>query len=160
MSSLLSPAQSPAHVEIIGLNTFAASSGPQHQVSIGIWGGGQMTGQQWKKIEKEKRKKKRDKEKRKKEVRVAFTMQSESFKMICLGVGTASTGHTSPGVQLPSTFVLMSSSIHLQSHPSWPGSPIPHHSFIKEAMTPHYKFKNRNTKLKLPAGVKGPKAEG
>lgn len=60
MSSHLSPAQSPAHVEIIGLNTFAASSGPQHQVSIGIWSGGQMTGQQWKKkIEKEKRKKKR-----------------------------------------------------------------------------------------------------
>lgn len=48
MSSLLSPAQSPAHVEIIGLNTFTASSGPQHQVSIGIWGGGQMTGQQCK----------------------------------------------------------------------------------------------------------------
>lgn len=46
MSSLLSPAQSPAHVEIIGLNTFTASSGPQHQVSIGIWDGGQMTGQQ------------------------------------------------------------------------------------------------------------------
>lgn len=58
MSSRLSPAQSPAHVEIIELNTFAASFGPQHQVSIGIWGGGQMTGQQWKKKEKEKRKKK------------------------------------------------------------------------------------------------------
>lgn len=111
---------------------------------------------------KRKGKEKKKGIKKKKEGRVAFTMQSEaSFKMICLGVGTASTGHTSPGVQLPSTFVLMSSSsIHLQSHPSWPGSPIPHRSFIKEAMTSHYKFKNRNTKLKLPAGVKGPKAEG
>lgn len=46
MSSRLSPAQSPAHVEIIGLNAFAASSAPQHRVSIGIWGGGQMIGQQ------------------------------------------------------------------------------------------------------------------
>lgn len=66
MSSLLSPAQSPAHVEIIGLNTFAASSGPQHQVSIGIWGGGQMTGQQWKKNRKGKEKKKGIKKKEKK----------------------------------------------------------------------------------------------
>lgn len=88
-------------------------------------------------------------------------MQSEaSFKMICLGVGTTITGHASPGVQLPSTFLLMSSTIHLQSHPSWPRSPIPHHPFTKEAMTPHYQFNKRNTKLKLPAGVKGPKAEG
>lgn len=38
MSSRLSPAHSPAHVEIIGLNTFAASSAPQHQVSIGLVG--------------------------------------------------------------------------------------------------------------------------
>lgn len=64
MSSLLSPAQSPAHVEIIGLNTFAASSGPQHQVSIGIWGGGQMTGQQWKKNRKGKEEKKGIKKKK------------------------------------------------------------------------------------------------
>lgn len=66
MSSHLSPAQSPAHVEIIGLNTFAASSGPQHQVSIGIWSGGQMTGQQWKKNRKGKEKKKEIKETEKK----------------------------------------------------------------------------------------------
>lgn len=75
MSSLLSPAQSPAHVEIIGLNTFTASSGPQHQVSIGIWDGGQMTGQQCQKKNREKRKKKEIKEKR---GRAAFTMQSEA----------------------------------------------------------------------------------
>lgn len=35
MSSRLSPAQSPSHVEIIGLNAFTASSAPLHQVSIG-----------------------------------------------------------------------------------------------------------------------------
>lgn len=157
MSSLLSLAQSPAHVEIIGLNTFTASSGPQHQVSIGIWGGGQMTGQWCKK--NRKKGEKRDKEKKKERGRVAFTMQSEApFKMICLGVGTAITGSASPGVQLPSTFLLMSSSIHLQGHPSWPGSPTPQHPFTKEAVTPQ--FNNRNTKLKLPAGVKGPKAAG
>lgn len=36
MSSRLSPAQSPSHVEIIGLNALAASSAPPHQVSIGV----------------------------------------------------------------------------------------------------------------------------
>lgn len=56
MSSRLSRAQSPAHVEIIGLNAFTASSAPQHQVSIGIWGAGQMTGQQCREKKKKEEK--------------------------------------------------------------------------------------------------------
>lgn len=103
MSSRLSPAQSPAHVEIIGLNAFAALSAAQHRLSIGIWGGGQMIGQQGEKGGKKKKKRER---------RVTFTMQSKAqFKMIRLGMGAASTGHAGPQVQLSSTF-MMSSSIH------------------------------------------------
>lgn len=132
MSSLLSPAEPCScgnhWAECIHCFIWPSASGLNWD--LGWWA------KDWTAMQKEK---KREIKKKKKRGRVAFTMQSEaSFKMSCLGVGTAITGHGSPGVQLPSTFVLMSSSIHLQSHPSWPGSPIPWHPFIREAMTPHY----------------------
>lgn len=67
-----------------------------------------MTGQQWR-GKKEKNKKKMRKKKKggkKKEGRVIFTMQSKAlFKMICLGLGAASTWRSPPGVQLPSALV-------------------------------------------------------
>lgn len=118
MSSLLSPAQSPAHVEIIGLNTFTASSGPQHQVSIGIWDGGQMTGQQ---CQKKIGKKERKKRSRKKEGGLLLQCKvKHHFKWSVWEWEQLSQSMASPGVQLPSTSVSMSSSIPLQIHPTSP----------------------------------------
>lgn len=61
MSSRLSPAQSPSHVEIIGLNAFTASSAPLHWVSIGNGAVGKWpasnagTEKKWKKKGKKRR---------------------------------------------------------------------------------------------------------